>query len=98
MILARAILGVGGESLAIAQAAMAEEWFTGKFLTVAIGINNVVSLLGAGSAAYAGPLIYDKKRNIQWVLFVIGIVCFCSWLMSIGYWLVEENMKSKIKK
>ena len=55
MVVARAIFGVGGESLAIAQAAMAEEWFTGKFLTVAIGINNVVSLLGSGSAAFVGP-------------------------------------------
>lgn len=55
MVLARAILGVGGESLAIAQAAMAEEWFTGKFLTVAIGINNVISLFGSGSAAFLGP-------------------------------------------
>jgi MFS family permease len=51
MMLARGIFGVGAESLIVAQASIAEKWFTGKFLTVALGLNNICSLLGAGLAA-----------------------------------------------
>lgn len=42
MIVARGLYGVGAESLVVAQASMAERWFTGKFLSLAIGLNNVV--------------------------------------------------------
>jgi MFS family permease len=57
LLLARAVFGIGGESLIVAQASMAERWFTGKFLSLAIGLNNVFALIGGAMAAWLGPEI-----------------------------------------
>ena len=97
MMLARGIFGVGAESLIVAQASIAEKWFTGKFLTVALGLNNIYSLLGAGLAAWLGPLIFVKKRDIEWVLFIIILTCFLSWVFSILFWISETVLEKKEK-
>lgn len=92
MLLARAIFGIGGESLVVAQAAMAEKWFTGKFLSLAIGLNNVFALMGAALAAWLGPEIFVEKRDLQWVIFVMCVICFAAWVFNVGYWIVEEKL------
>lgn len=97
VLVSRALLGIGGESILVAQAAIAERWFTGKFLSLAIGMNNVVSLLGTALAAWLGPEIYVGKRDIQWVIFVITLVGFIVWFMNVGYWLIEERLIKREK-
>lgn len=42
IIVGRALYGIGGETLMVCQASIAERWFTGKFLTLAIGLGNSV--------------------------------------------------------
>lgn len=98
MMVARAIFGVGAESLIVAQASMAEKWYTGKFLTVALGLNQIFQLFGAASAAWLGPIIYVEKRDIDWVLFVIILTCFFSWLFSIFFWIYETILDEREKK
>lgn len=97
VLISRALLGIGGEGVLIAQAAMAERWFTGKFLSLAIGINNVASLSGSALAAWLCPEIYVRKRDIQWVVLVITLFCFFSWFMNVGYWIMEEKLINKEK-
>ena len=93
MIIARGLYGVGAETLIVAQASMAERWFTGKFLSLAIGLNNVVGQLGAASAAWLGPTIFVGKRDIQWVCFIMCCLCFFCWAIAIGYFIIENKLK-----
>lgn len=98
VLISRALLGIGGESIIVAQAAIAERWFTGKFLSLAIGMNNVVSLSATALAAWLGPEIFVSKRDIQWVVFIITVVCFFCWLLNVGCWLLEERLIKKEKE
>ena len=92
LLVGRALFGMGGESLIVAQAAMAEKWFTGKFLSLAIGLNNVVSLVGSAVAAWLGPEIFVERRTLQWVVFVMTAIAFVIWIFNVGYWIVEEKL------
>lgn len=71
---------------------MAERWFTGKFLSLAIALNNVVSLSGSALFAWLGPQLFISKRDILFVVFVMSAVCFASWLFSVGYFIAEEKL------
>lgn len=88
---ARAILGMGGEVLIIAFASMAERWFTGKFLSLAIGLGMVASPLGGAIAAWLSPEIFVKMRDIKWVVFVMAVVCFLTWALNVGYMVLEDK-------
>lgn len=92
MIVARGLYGIGAESLVVAQASMAERWFTGKFLSLAIGLNNVVGQLGVASAAWICPTIFVAKRDIQWVVFVMACLCFFCWIVAVGFWTFENKL------
>lgn len=71
---------------------MAERWFTGKFLSLAIGLNNVVGQLGAASAAWLGPTIFVGKRDIQWVCFIMSCACFFCWVVAVAYCIIEDKL------
>lgn len=92
MIVARGLYGIGAESLVVAQASMAERWFTGKFLSLAIGLNNVVCQLGVASAAWICPTIFVGKRDIQCVVFVMACLCFFCWIVAVGFWTFENKL------
>ena len=47
MLIGRALFGLGGESLAVAQSALVTQWFRGKELAMALGINLSVARLGS---------------------------------------------------
>eukprot|EP00962_Isochrysis_galbana_P002962 scaffold826_cov65-Isochrysis_galbana.AAC.1 len=48
MLLGRAVFGLGGESISVAQSSVTAEWFRGKELALASGITLSVSRLGSG--------------------------------------------------
>jgi len=85
----RGLFGIGGESLIVCQATMAEKWFTGQFLSLAIGLNTVVCLAGSAASAYIGPELYVLFRSLEYPIFFCGLVCFVCWLFSFIYLIVE---------
>jgi MFS family permease len=85
----RALLGIGGESLIVCQATMAEKWFTGSFLSLAIGMNTVMMLAGSALAAFLGPELYVLFRSMQYPIFCAGAICFLCWFLSFVYCMIE---------
>lgn len=47
MFLGRAIFGMGGESLSVAQSAIIAKWFSGKELALALGLNLALARVGS---------------------------------------------------
>ena len=91
LVLARGIFGIGAETLIICQTTIAEKWFTGKFLSVAIGFNNVISLIGAAVASMLGPFLFTSFGNLQ-VPTIAGILaCVLSFTCGFVYWTVETK-------
>lgn len=94
VLIARAIFGIGAETLIVCQATMAEKWFTGKFLSIAIGLNNVLNLSGSALSAYLTPTLFVKSRNLQVPLFFCSVIVFICWVSSFIYLIIEwRNVK-----
>ena len=98
MMVARGLFGMAGESLVVVQSSMAEKWFTGKFLTLAMGLGNVCTLLGAALAAWLGPLVFVIKRDMGWVIFLLILACLISWIFTIFFWISENYLEAREKK
>lgn len=61
----RGLFGLGAESLLVTQPAIAEKWFSGKYLSFAIGINLFVNLFTVSMEALVGPQLFLKTRDIR---------------------------------
>lgn len=59
MLFGRLIFGFGGESLAVAQARLITDWFSGNELCLAIGITLAISRLGLVCNNVLSPIIHD---------------------------------------
>lgn len=95
LIIARGLFGIGAETLIICQTTIAEKWFTGKFLSIAIGFNNVISLIGAALAAFLGPLLFVSFGSLK-VPVIAGIIaCGLSVTCGVLYWITEKKNTPK---
>ena len=82
MLLGRLIFGLGGESLAVAQSRLVTEWFLGKELGIAIGLNLSVARIGTVFNNNASPRIasmsQDKGGGVTGACWVGLITCMFS--------------------
>lgn len=63
MLIGRAIFGLGGESISVAQSSVTAEWFRGKELALASGITLSVSRLGSGAHRFIAPVPLPPLRT-----------------------------------
>ena len=63
MLFGRLIFGLGGESLSVAQSRLVTEWFLGKELGIAIGLNLSVARIGTVFNNNASPRIAAMPQN-----------------------------------
>ena len=92
VVIGRALFGIGAESLIVAQASMAERWFTGQFLSLAIGLNNVINMSGSAIAAWLLPEIFVYKKDLLVVVKYMLLVCMFSLVVNIVYWFLERKL------
>ena len=69
MLLGRALFGLGGESMAVAQSAVVTQWFQGKELAMALGVNLSFSRLGS-----VRPQM--RERDVD-VVLMAGLISVC---------------------
>ena len=74
MLLARVVFGVGGESVGVANSAILSEWFKGKELAFAFGINLSISRLGSVFNNLISPVLADSI-NIEFAFWFGVILC-----------------------
>lgn len=96
LLAARVIFGISGENIYILiQPAIAEKWFIGKFLSISMGLANMVASFAGFFAAYIEPVVYEKTRNIQNVAFCMVLSSFLTWVFSVGAFFTEEVLIKK---
>lgn len=91
MILGRVIYGVGEEFSIISRISIAEKWFSGKFLTLAMSVNRINMNIFQSGGSFFIPEFYEKQRNMESVLFVYSIIGFSSVFASVVYYLLEKR-------
>ena len=91
VVLGRTLFGIGGENAIIAQASIAEKWFSGKFLSLALGLNNMISLLANTFGNYFTPYLFEKERSFGFTLFMNGVLTVIAWCFAVVYYLIETK-------
>lgn len=78
LLLGRTIFGVGGESLAVAQARLVTHWFVGKELALAIGLNLSIARIGTVVNNVLSPLVakWYSVPAAFWLGFVSCMISF----------------------
>lgn len=82
MDIGRIIYGFGGESLAVANSAVLSEWFKGKELAFAFGLNLSVARLGSVANNFASPRL-ASGQSIQFASWFGTILCGISVLNTV---------------
>lgn len=96
MIVGRVVFGFGGESLTVAQSAIVSQWFKGKELALALGLNISVARLGSSLNSMLSPLMVSSgpAPNL-WIPCFVGIIfCIISFLFGVVLcWMDKEADK-----
>lgn len=103
MVIGRAVLGLGAESLIVAVTTALAKWFKGKELSFAFGVNLLIARLASvaadNSPTWAGFAFYPQGMDVPpswqgplWVAFGAGIICVVS---AVVYWWMENHAERK---
>ncbi|KAK9696554.1 hypothetical protein K7432_012402, partial [Basidiobolus ranarum] len=100
--LGRLLLGIGGESLGVAQARITFHWFNTKELGFALGINLCFARLGSVFNDLISPYIAEKHGGVN-VASCFGLaMCvfsgFCALLFILADYAGEVRVKIKIRQ
>jgi len=81
MIIGRVVFGLGGECMTVAQSAVVSQWFKGKELSFAFGINLSIARLGSVANGFVVPAV--AKDGDLGKAFMVGFyICLFSLLMA----------------
>ncbi|OMJ66286.1 hypothetical protein SteCoe_36920 [Stentor coeruleus] len=81
-VIGRALFGIGAESLELAQTIILVNWFTGKELSMSIGLGNSISFLGIMMNQNLQPIIADHT-SVSFAIWVGFILCTIFFFTSI---------------
>ena len=103
MIISRAIFGLGGENLTITASAFVSQWFKGKELAFALGVDISAARLAATLNDSIQPILYKTSGNYLHLGYMIGVIlAFYSILCAVSASLVDmaadssDNAEKKI--
>ncbi|GMI27444.1 hypothetical protein TrCOL_g3605 [Triparma columacea] len=93
----RILFGLGGENLTVAQSALLAQWFRGKELALAFGINLSISRLGSVINNFISPAIAEGGGTAAALWFGVA-VCGGSLVMAVLLWPIEKKAQRLIEK
>jgi MFS family permease len=88
-IVGRAVFGLGGESLSVAQSTLLAQWFEGKEMATAMGVNLSVSRLGSVANSLGNSHI-ARKVGVANALYIGFLMCCFSLVMTVLLILVDR--------
>lgn len=89
VVLGRILFGVGGESLAVAQSRLVTQWFAGKELALAIGLNLSIARVGTVVNNVLSPIIAERW-SVPGAFWVGCLSCLLSFTCTVATILVDR--------
>ncbi|KAK9694156.1 hypothetical protein K7432_013547 [Basidiobolus ranarum] len=102
ILLGRLFLGIGGESLGVAQARITYHWFNIKELGFALGINLCFARLGSVFNDFISPYIAERYGGVNSASCFALLMCFisgiCAFFFILADYAGELRVKMKIRQ
>lgn len=95
MLAGRFVFGLGGECMTVSQSAIVSQWFKGKELAFAFGINLSVSRLGSVINGIVEPKIAGGEGGVGAALWVGFGVCVFSWFCGLVLVFIDKYADTK---
>ena len=101
MMIGRFVFGLGGESMTVSQSAIVSNWFQGKELSFAFGINLSVARIGSSINGPVETHLADGPGGVGFALLVGFFICCFSLLMAfllvgIDIWAAKKDGLEKM--
>lgn len=90
MFVGRTVFGLGGESLSVAMSAMIAQWFAGKELALALGMNLALARVGSVINDVTSEAIAEAFP-IYWALWAGLLVCVASFLATVWAFYIDRR-------
>lgn len=97
MVVARAIFGVGAESLIVCQSAILAKWFKGRELAFAFGLSLTFMRLGTLFSFNTEAWIAEQFGGWQVALWGAALLCVLSFFCNVGYVFLERNALGRVQ-
>lgn len=94
VMISRVLFGISAETFIVAQLSQISEIFTGKYLSLATGLNQAFNSLGFAVSFFVNPKMYLESRGIFLPFFLGGIACFICTLFCL-IWTFIDHFKEK---
>mgnify|MGYP003385769914 FL=1 len=93
----RLIFGLGGENFSVATSVLLADWFKGKELAFAFGVNLSIAKLGSVFNNVVSPMLFNSV-GIIFALWFGSILCGLSMLCVILTWPIDKAMDERIEE
>ena len=98
LLFGRAMTSVGAEPLMISQASASSKWFSGRLLSISMGLNLSLGLASGSLSNYITPLSIIKTRSLESAFFYY-VVCTSLTFVSVAvYNFVDWNYDALLAK
>ena len=98
MLLGRALFGLGGENLSVAQSAFVTEWFQTKELALALGVTLSVARFGSVLNNSASPALAAALGSVGGALWAGAAVCLLSMGCAVALGLLDAHHVRRIRR
>jgi len=95
MLLGRAIYGLGGENMGVANSCLIAKWFAGSELALSFGVTMSIARLGSVINNIVSPKMANAEGTSS-ACWLGAILNFLSVIMSIYIWMVEKRVSRQI--
>ena len=96
MLAGRVVFGLGGENMSVAQSALLAQWFKGRELAFAFGINLSISRLGSVINDFVSPAVANSY-DVQMALWLGAVICAGSFVMAVLLNPIDRRANATIK-
>ena len=97
MLFGFSILGIGNENTINCQVAAVNKWFSGRYLSLAMGLKYTFSFLVEAFSDYFCPELYLMARNVESCFFASGVCGFIGSCSATGFNLIDYFNEDKVK-